>query len=163
MKVTLHLEGNRQEVLNQIDEFRTVLTTSLDAQPPKGGKPKAAPEPEAPLVSEADKLKGKKGAKGKKPEPEPDTGEDDTDQEEDGENSSDESADDMGFTEEEEEAEEEEAPKQSDVINACRAFTKGNDAKKAVVKKLLASFKVKSVLDLKAAQYKDFLAKLKKS
>jgi len=159
MKVALHLEGNRQEVLNQIDEFRTVLTTSLDAQPPKGGKPTAASEPAAPVET-----KGKKGAaKGKKPEP--DTGEEDTDQEEAGENSSEESADDMGFSEEEEEEEaeeQEELPKQSDVINACRAFTKGNDAKKAVVKKLLASFKVKSVLDLKAPQYKEFLAKLKK-
>ncbi len=34
MKVTLHLEGTRQEVLNQIDEFKTVLGTSLEKQPP---------------------------------------------------------------------------------------------------------------------------------
>lgn len=159
MKVTLHLEGKRQEVLNQIDEFRLVVSSSLEAQPPKGAKPKAA-EAEAPLVSEADKLKGKKAAKGKKPEPEEEA-EGDTTQEEGGEDSSEESADDMGFDEEEEV----DAPAettQNDVVQACRNFTKGDDAKKAKVKKLLGAFKVKSVLDLKKAQYSEFLAKLKK-
>ena len=44
MKVTLHLEGTRQEIIEQLSEFQTVLATSLDKQPPAGKRGRKAKE-----------------------------------------------------------------------------------------------------------------------
>src|SRR5216117_2806118 len=43
MKVTLHLEGTREEITDQLQEFKTILETSSKNQPPagkRGRKPK---------------------------------------------------------------------------------------------------------------------------
>lgn len=52
MKLTVHLEGTRQDMLNQLSEAKVMLESSLAAQPPaaagKPGKPAAAkPAPAA--------------------------------------------------------------------------------------------------------------------
>jgi len=56
MKVTLHLEGTRQEILAQIAEFSLVLETSLAAQKPAAEKKAAKPKKEAPAEEPAEEI-----------------------------------------------------------------------------------------------------------
>lgn len=139
MKVTLHLEGTRQEILDQVDEFRTCIATSLSSQPPA-----------------ASRGSGKAGKASKKE----DTAEEPNDAEGSGlEEVEEASADDMGFGEVEEKAE----PKLTieDVQKAFREFSKSPKGGREKAIKIMGKFGVKSILEIKEADWKKAIAAVK--
>ncbi len=167
MKVTLHLEGTRQEIVAQLDEARLVYTSSLEAQPAKGAK---------------------KAAKSKKPKDEDVEKEEDEDEEESADDSDEEedsglgeddgAGDDANEPGEEDEDEEEEseeddeeeapkAPKKEAVVKALKTFAAKGEKFKTKAMAALGSFKsaagkkVKHVDDMKKADYASLLKKLK--
>lgn len=139
MKITLHLEGTRQEILAQIDEARVVINSSLEAQPPKDAK------------------KTSKTTKATKEEPaeeeEEAPGEDDA-----GDEPADESEVDLG---EDEPAEEDDGPSLDQVKKALKAFAAKGDKFKQKAMALLKSYKIKHVDDLPKGKYAEVLKKLK--
>lgn len=158
MKVTLHLEGTRQEIVEQIDEARLVYTSSLEAQPAKGAK---------------------KAAKGKKPkdedveeeEDEDEEESDDSEDEDEEEESDDEEEESEDEDEEESDDEEEEssskAPKKEAVVKALKTYAAKGAKFKDKAMAALGSFKsaagkkVKHVDDMKKSDYALLLKKLK--
>jgi hypothetical protein len=151
MKVTVHAEGKPHEVAQQLTE--AALLIQLGGEKIAG---KAPAQPAAATKAPKDAKPGKKAKPADEEEEEFELDEtEETEEEEEAEESEDE-------TEEEEEAEEEEetAHEIDDVIAAFQGYAKKHSREKAA--KVLAKFKVKSVRDLKAKQYAEVMAILKK-
>lgn len=144
MKVSLSLEGNRQEILDQLAEFKTVIETSLDNQ-----KPAATAKPP----------KGKATAKAKKAEAVDEEEEFDLDAGE-----SDDAADEVDLDDdsddldsEDDDADDGEKPTIDGVIKAFQKFAGKKTANKAKAKAILAKFKVASVRELKEKHFQQAL------
>lgn len=145
MKITLHLEGTKEEMAEQCLEFVKALAGTEAAETER-----AAPTPEA--------GKKKRGPKGKKEEPSEEEPEETNEEEESGQEAEEASDDDLGFEEEEEEAPE---YTMDDLVKACQAFSKKKEGNKEKVKKLLKKHGVASVRDLKKPKFAEFMAALK--
>lgn len=132
MKVTLHLEGSRQEIQQQIAEFSLVLETSLAAQKPAAEK-KAAP---------------KKAAAKEEPQDEPET-------EDAGE------MDDFGMDDDApEEAEEPTGPTLGEVQQHIKKYAAKSAAQKDRAKKLMAKLGIKAMDKIPAQHFAAILKNL---
>lgn len=140
MKLQLSLEGTRQEILNQLDEMRTMVSTSLEKQPPAGEKKKA---PKKAKKEEEENLEME--------EVELDESEADDDFEDDA------GEIDVGDDDEEEES----TTTLDQVRNALKKFAARGEKHKAQAMKLLKGYKVKNVDDLPKKVYGEILKKLK--
>lgn len=150
MKVTLHLEGSRQQVLDQIAEFTTVLNTSLAAQKPAAEK----------------KAEGKPGKPGKPAKKEEVTEASDDFPEETGDTGADESAEDDGgdFGLDDDEPVEEkkpEGPSLADVQNHIKKYAAKGAAQKDRAKKLMAKLGIKSMDKIDSKHFASILKNLK--
>lgn len=138
MKITLHLEGTKEQIANQLLDFMKLLAG--DEETPKGNAPTGGSASAAPSAKAAGKTGKpvKEAAVEAKEDPAVD--------------------DDLGF-EEEKEAE----PKISkdDTIVALRDFVNRKEGNRAKAKALLEKFGVKSVQDIKEADYEKFMKAVK--
>lgn len=143
MKVTVHAEGSAKEIAAQLMEHAGVY----------GGVATTGPSP---------KTGGKAGKKGKdapaeetEEEEEFDLGNEEEETEEEPE-----TEEETETEEEPETEEEEEGPTADDIVEAFQKYAKKNSRDAAA--KVLKSFKVKSVRELKKADYAKVLKALKK-
>jgi len=138
MKVTLHLEGTREEITDQLQEFKTILETSSKNQPPagkRGRKPKDEEEEvEEPEVDAKEEVE----------EPEEESEEEEEVEEE-------EAADDS-----------DEEPTTKAVTKAFRAFAAQGKAQNKRSIEILKGYMVDHVDKLNVKQRKEALKKLKK-
>ena len=147
MKVTLHLEGSRQEVLSQIAEFKLVLETSLETQKPASAKAEKAPAP----------------AKKKAPKQEEETF-DDNESEDVETSDEDMDAEEPDESEDEEPVEDENDDVElthKDVLTAFKNYAAKGANNRAKALKILAKYKVEAVKDLKQKDFKAVIAQLK--
>lgn len=142
MKVTVHAEGSAKEIAAQLNEHAAIYA----------GGGKAAPAPAA--VAGA-----KKGKKAKEDEEEFDLEEQEEDESEETEEESEEEETEEESEDEDADEAEDDGPSLEDMVSAFQKYAKKTSRDKAAA--VLKKFKVKSVRDLKAKDYKAVLKSLK--